>query len=141
GHSRLRRRRADKLAGEREEVVGAKHTVARLGDGAARLLEALLGDRLLDRGDRLRRVVDVERGERARGKIALEIGAAPIERMREAEKGIGELLCPVVGKCTVLEGDVIAVGQYAVGLVRQPIDAPPKDVDRGAEMLLQAADE
>src|SRR5258708_38431879 len=61
--------------------------------------------------------------------------------MGEAKKGIGQLLGPVVGKRAVLERDVIAVGQDALSLVRQPIDAAPEDVDRGAEMPLQAANE
>src|SRR5262249_13192241 len=123
------------------DVVAVEHEAARLlelGKGAA---EAVGGDLALDGTDRLVGIVDGDRREGARGEVALEVGAAPVEGKGEAEEAVGQLLGPVIGELAALQHDVIAEGEERLGLVGDVADAAAEDRNLAAEMRLKAPGE
>ena len=85
--------------------------------------------------------IDVDRRKGATGEVRLEVRAAVIDRERESEEGVGELLRPVVVETLVLNHEVETVGTDGIPLVLDRGEAGPEEREPAAKARVSSFDE
>jgi len=122
---------ADDAVEQGEEIVLLQHAPAALDDRRQTLLVLARGDGLPDERTGGVEIPDVDRDEALGRKVVGRVRTTVVERQREPQQGVGELLRPVVGADVVLDGNVIAVGIERLRLVVQRTDAVAEDLCSG----------